>query len=119
MLLDDNVTCRPLVHEKNNKAQSSTNRDESNPNYFFDFISLLPFRCDINYIINAHSQSNNREKFHRGLFLNNVNSQLLLLDECRVSKAALANVARCPHESKPSQQDAADKHHPKLEMNVH
>jgi hypothetical protein len=62
-----NVTCRPLVHEKNKKAQSSTNRDESKPNCFLDFISLLPFRCDINYIINAHSQPNNREKFHRSL----------------------------------------------------
>jgi hypothetical protein len=67
MVLDDNVTCSPLVHEKNKKAQSCTNRDESKPNYFLDFISLLPFRCDINYIINAHSQPNNREKFHRSL----------------------------------------------------
>jgi hypothetical protein len=66
-VLHCNATCRPLVHEKNKRAQSSTNRDESKPNYFLDFISLLPFQCDINCIINAHSQPNNREKFHRNL----------------------------------------------------
>jgi hypothetical protein len=85
MVLDDNVTCSPLVHEKNKKAQSCTNRDESKPNYFLDFISLLPFRCDINYIINAHSQPNNSDKFHRSLLKHFVVGRVRVTAPCVTS----------------------------------